>query len=144
MTLVDVTDWAPHTHCVPTALAAISGKSIPEVMAAINVQAAALGMEAFSQFEGIPPKCWLKALPSLGISDRADTGHEGLSIEELFERSFSPDPMLVLTSHKEMGVSHVFAAQEGFVVDTYTEGKITNFSEVPSDMKGFKVLAEIF
>ncbi|GAA0005541.1 hypothetical protein [Bradyrhizobium diazoefficiens] len=144
MPLFDVTDWVPGTYCVPTALAAITGKKIPDVIEAINKQAILLGMKTFTQFEGIPPKCWLQTLPSLGIGDRADTGHQGLTIDELFRASASPSPMLVLTSHIEMGMGHVFAAHGDFVVDTYTDGKVTNFSEVPEDMKGFKVRAEIY
>ncbi|TWA97549.1 hypothetical protein [Bradyrhizobium stylosanthis] len=144
MPLFEVADWTSGTFCVPTALATVTGKKISEVMEAINKQAALLGMKPFTQFEGIPTECWLKTLPSLGVSDRADTGHQGLTIEELFQRSCSPHPMLVLTSHKEMGAGHVFAAHGDQVVDTYTGGKVINFSQVPDDMKGFKVVAEIF
>ena len=43
-----------------------------------------------------------------------------------------------------MGEGHVFAAHGDHVVDTYTGGKVMNFSEVPADIKDFKVVAEIF
>ncbi len=144
MRLHHVTDWVQGTFCVPTALVGITGKKISEVMEAINKQAEILGIGPFTQFEGIPPKCWLKALPSLGISDNFDEAHKGLTIEELFDSSTSLSPILVLTSHKELGEGHVFAAFNGHVVDTYTGGKVIKFSEVPTDIKGFKVVAEIF
>ncbi|TFV69196.1 hypothetical protein E4K64_33740 [Bradyrhizobium frederickii] len=144
MPLYDVTDWVQGTFCVPTALAAITGKKIPDVMEAINKQAEILGIGPFTQSEGIPPKCWLEALPSLGISRRFDEFHKGLTIEELFEKSTTLSPILVLTSHRELGEGHVFAAYNGYVVDTYTGGKVTPFSEVPEAIKGFRVVTEIY
>lgn len=144
MPLHDVTDWVEGTACVPTALAGASGKTIAEVMAAINAVADAEKHRHFTQYEGIPPGIWIKALGALGLGDRSDVGHAGMTIDQLMHNSISGGVVLVLTADTDLGVGHVFASYNGHIVDSFTRGKITPFTEVPTDMKGFKVKSELF
>jgi hypothetical protein len=141
MTLHEVQDWVENTKCVPTALAAITGLTIRAVMEAINAESEE---HRFTQFEEVPPKYWLATLERLGHPHDVDHGHASLSIDELIAKSYSPDAILVFAKDQALSVTHVFAMQGNRFVDCHTRGRIAEFTETPNDMKGFKVLGEIF
>jgi hypothetical protein len=136
MPLHEVMDWVDGTACVPTALAAISGLPIPAIMETINAEA---GGNVFDQFDDIPPRWWLRALRRLGLRCEVDRGHRGLTIDELMERAFAPDPILVFASDDQLNRTHVFAVHGNYFVDWYTRGRIAEFARTPDDMRSFRV-----
>jgi hypothetical protein len=138
--ICEVKDWVQNTKCVPTALAAIAGRPISEVIKAINAETEG---RSFTQFEEIPPELWLKALERLGLKAHVDKAHEGMTIDEFMATSYSPDPILVFAKDETLNMTHVFAVQGNNFVDCYTDGKIAEFKETPSDMKNFKLKGEI-
>ena len=107
MTLHTVKDWAEDTKCAPTALAAISGRPISEVMEKINADAID---HTFTQFEDVPPEYWLKALERLGFKVRVDRDHVGLTIDELMERVYSPTPILVFAKDDALNENSCFCS----------------------------------
>jgi len=143
LSLHTVGDWVTNTHCVPTAIAALTGQPIPVVMGHINSLASKDCLQ-LDQFQGVPPKYWLDALKLMGLRPKVDCHHKGKTIEEFMAASFPPAPILVMAKDEALGVTHVFAVHGNSFVDTYTGGAVQNFKKVPDDMKNFRLLGEVF
>lgn len=143
--LRDVKDWTKGTSCTPTALAAVTGKSINEICAVLKNAAACHGREISDELrDDYNINDWLKAINLLGGNwAEADNFEETEfserpTIKEWMCNRCGPDLELVFCDNGN-SVGHVFATIEQDVVDTYTCGQRIKFSDVPKDFEVLRV-----
>lgn len=143
--LNDVVGWHSGVMCVPTALAAISGKT-PDEIAVVLKQAAGINKrEIESQLRmDYNVNDWLTAIGLLG-GDWVEA--ENYSTKDFADRptiaewtavSLVPDIELVFCDDGD-SMGHVFAAHDGYLVDTFTDGKRAKFGVVPQDFQRFRI-----
>jgi hypothetical protein len=140
-----IQDWFEGLSCAPTALAAISGKSLAEIGVCLQQAANAHGRHISEQLlETYDLSDTLQATKLMGIfwlaADAYDRKpfHERPAIDEWMAQDRSSGIKLVFCDDGGAD-GHIFAAQEGTVVDTYTRGGCVPFKAVPASYRKFRV-----
>jgi hypothetical protein len=143
--LQHIQDWFEGLSCAPTALAAISGRSLAEIGVCLQQAANAHGRYISDQLlETYDLSDTLQAAKLMGIfwlaADEYDRKpfDERPSIDEWMAHDRSSGIKLVFCDDGN-GDGHIFAAQDGAVVDTYTKGKCVEFIAVPASYRKFRV-----
>ncbi len=143
--LYKIQDWFEGLSCAPTALAAISGKPPAEIGGLLQEAANAHG-------KLIPDRL----LANYDLNDTLQAikllGNFWLAADKYDDRPFDERPTIEewMASDKSSGIKlvfcddggadgHIFAAREGYVVDTYTAGHCVRFEAVPSAYGKFRV-----
>jgi hypothetical protein len=143
--LFDIQDWFDGLSCAPTALAAISGRPLAEIGLLLQQAANANGHEISERLlANYNLSDTLKAIKLLGCF--------WFEADQYDDRAFDARPSIDLwmaTAHfsgiklifcDDGGVDgHIFAAKQGMVVDTYTNGHCVVFSAVPAAYRKFRV-----
>jgi hypothetical protein len=124
-------------------LCSISGCLLEEVAEALNEAAQARGgKKVVGLREDYCRWDWLKAIEILGGAYQeidAYPPEQRIPINT-FVPTLPPGPLFVVFCEKTDGsLSHVFAVQNGGVVDTYTEGERRLFAPVTGDYAGYGV-----
>ncbi len=143
--LSHIRDWFEGLSCAPTALAAVSGKPLAEIGALLQQAANANGRQ-------IPDRL----LANYDLSDTMGAmkllGSFWLTADTYEARPFEERPAIDdwMAAERASGIKlvfcndgpgggHIFAAQDGFVVDTYTKGCCVKFKAVPAAYRKFRV-----
>jgi len=140
-----IPDWFDGLSCAPTALAAISGKSLVDIGVLLQQAANAHGRQISGQLlETYDLSDTLLAIKLMGSFWMAaedydrKSFHQRPAIDEWMKRDHSSGIKLVFCDDGGND-GHIFAAQEGNVVDTYTRGKCVAFDAVPASYRKFRV-----
>ncbi len=143
--LFEIRDWFDGVSCAPTALAAVSGKPLAEIAVLLQQGANANGRLISDRLlEHYDLSDTLKATKLLGCfwleADKYDQSpfEARPTIEEWMAKSGSSGIKLVFCDDGGAD-GHIFAATEGCVVDTYTNGRCVPFSAVPMAYRKFRV-----
>jgi len=143
--LSHIQDWFEGLSCAPTALAAVSGQPLAKIGVFLQQAAHARGRQIsgrlLANYELSDTLAALKLLGSFWMA--ADTYeakpfNERPLIDEWIAADRTPGIKLVFcTDGGEAG--HIFAAQDGDVIDTYTQGRCIKFEGVPLSYRKFRV-----
>ena len=142
--LREVPDWTTGISCTPTALAAISGRSLSAIGLLLRQAASERGAEIARELrQDYNINDWLRSVELMGGSWTESQTFDGdfdrrPSIERWMRDSATADLVLVFADNGD-GIAHVFATELRMVVDTYTEGRRVPFGDVPSEIKQFRV-----
>ncbi|RWC59486.1 hypothetical protein [Mesorhizobium sp.] len=143
--LRDVRDWTKDASCTPTALAALTGKTPQEIGVLLAEIAAEDGRVIGPELrQDYAPKDWLKAVNRLGgdwaVKDdfRSTPFADRPTINEWMAANSGVEPELVICDD-DNGIAHVFATDDGYVVDTYTEGRRVRFTAVDPEYEFLRV-----
>lgn len=109
--LADITGWQDGLSCTPTALAAISGKAPGEIGELLKLAAKQNGREISASLRN--DYDWMAT-------------HIGADLELALCDDGGP-------------LGHVFATVGGKVVDTYTNGRVAEFTATPEGYRHFRV-----
>ncbi len=149
--LTSVAWWSAGTSCTPTALAAI----IPGVRRRTIKRALA---RAVAHSGGSCPKRkfrkdyapvdWKRAAGELGI-DLVCLDHHNFLFTPRQERptieawmglaARDPNDVWMVVCDNDRGDGHVFAAQGEHLVDTWTDGRILEFTQTPTEFRDFRI-----
>lgn len=146
--LTSARGWQKNVSCVPTALSAISGLSIDNIVDALVQAAANRGIVAQRDpAASFNIQDWLRVVRNLGgswteIEDYSSDPYQNRQTisQYLGSRPF-PDLRLVFCENADVSMTHVFALSGSCLVDTYTRGKIApaNPHRVPPSYDGFRI-----
>jgi hypothetical protein len=127
--LDDIKHWH-EMGCVPTMLCAISGKSPSEILTLLNLVLAKRGEEPTAELRrDYNINDWLSALRELGANyvqaedDSAKDYAHRLTINEYMQHLVSDELHIIFGESADGCHTHVFAIEDGHIVDTFTEGK---------------------
>jgi hypothetical protein len=140
-----IQDWFEGLSCAPTALAAISGKSLADIGGLLQQAANAHGRPISDRLlETYDLSDTLQAIKLMGIF--------WLAADEYDRKPFDERPTIDqwMAHDRSSGIKlvfcddggadgHIFAAREGTVVDTYTRGSCVPFQAVPASYRKFRV-----
>ncbi len=147
LTLGDVKGWNDEICCVPTMLCAISGKT-PDEIAIVLKEAARDCSVVISDTlrRDYNIKHWLRAVQRLGsnyavLHDFSATPHDQRqTIDDYLTKTTTGQLEVVFCEDPALPAdTHVFAVENGDVVDTYTDGKRIARRPVPESYRGFRV-----
>jgi hypothetical protein len=138
-------DWFDGLSCAPTALAAISGKSLTDIgvllQQAANTHGRNISDRLLETYDLSDTLLAIKLMGSFWLAaeefDRRPF-HERPTIDEWGTRDRSSGIKLVFCDDGGTD-GHIFAAQEGNIVDTYTRGNCIPFEAVPASYRKFRV-----
>jgi len=140
-----IQDWFDGLSCAPTALAAITGKSLADIgillQQAADVHGRHISDRLLETYDLSDTLLAIKLMGSFWLTaDEYDRKpfHERPAIDEWMACDRSSGIKLVFCDDGGAG-GHIFAAQEGNVVDTYTRGSCVKFEAVPASYRKFRV-----
>jgi hypothetical protein len=143
--LYRIQDWFEGLSCAPTALAAVSGKPLAEIGVCLQQAADSNGRQIpdrlLANYDLSDTMKAMKLLGSFWLT--ADTYEarpfeERPTIDEWMAGERSAGIKLVFCNDGA-GDGHIFATQNGDVVDTYTKGSCVKFNAVPPSYRKFRV-----
>jgi predicted peroxiredoxin len=143
--LYQIQDWFEGLSCAPTALAAVSGKPLAEIGVLLQQAADSNGRQIpdrlLANYDLSDTMKAMKLLGSFWLT--ADT-YEARSFEERptideWMASERSSGIKLVFCNDGAGEGHIFAAQDGDVVDTYTKGRCVRFDCVPPSYRKFRV-----
>lgn len=137
--LHEVLDWTPEFMCVPTALAAVTGRPVREVRDVLDTEVRLHGA-APTQDGSYNWKHWRTALTALGLwADviEADV-NQPISIEQ-FMVADRENSLLLVQVAREGYPEHVFAVKGLEYVDCNNAGRKLTFDGVLPQLEGFTV-----
>jgi len=146
--LTSAPGWHHKVRCVPTALSAISGLSIDDIVDALVQAAAWRGMVAARDSSAsFNIKDWLRVVRDLGGSWAEVEDYSSLpythrqTISQYLGCTPFPDLRLVFGENADVSETHLFALSGSYLVDTYTAGQIASAdpSRVPPPYDVFRI-----
>ena len=142
--LYEVAGWTSEMTCVPTALCAVTGQPIGKVGAALSKHAGAPpNGKMFLPSYNIND--WLKALSELtsawtDVLDHSKEPYKDRATIDLFMTKHQRSgTMLVFGEDECISCTHLFAAEGRNLVDIYTAGKVTQFTQAPIEYNAFRI-----
>ncbi|MBU1211650.1 MAG: hypothetical protein KJ587_10305 [Alphaproteobacteria bacterium] len=143
-TLDDVREWQTGVSCTPTALAAISGRTPTDIGQMLQNIAARCGRQIATERNDYAVDDWLMLIKELGGDWVPGDDYSGCAfvkrplIDDWMAGHSAPDIELIFCDDGAK-IGHVFSTHEGKVVDTYTDGKVIEFTAVPDDFQFLRV-----
>lgn len=138
-----VKGWHTEITCAPTALCGVTGKTIAQVVGALQRARKRSGNPPLpTPIEGVHPDDWKLALELLGyahadiLNYRHRPQQERPRIEQVIKhlRKNLPDDVTLVVCNDQSGEKgHVFAVQGGSFVDIPTRGEVEVFVSVHKD-----------
>lgn len=140
--------WHANVLCVPTALSAISGLPVVDVVTALVAAATARGVTiAPNPASAFNINDWLQVIKDLGGSWTETKNYSQLpyamrfTISDYLNQNTTPYLRLVFGENAPVTETHVFAMAKSHLVDTYTAGQIViaDPAAVPASYNAFRV-----
>jgi hypothetical protein len=133
--LGDINAPEENLSCTLTMLCAISGKTPDEMGLLMQQVCADDGRHVELRRPDYAPQDWLEAVKRLGgvIAGMSEHGnepyHQRPTIDQWMSSNKDPDLTVIHTDDGKVGgEAHVFAVENGNVVDTFTGGRMIRFS----------------